>query len=221
VQEVGTEDRGVPLLDRGVRGEGPWFVESGAERDGPFDAVVNALWHGRPRVDKTVGITPDVAPHHRYRVSLFVRTANAVPAPSAVVAAGAFGDVKSYSEHDFYLSWYSAGLLARGDGIDPPSTPALTEVEEQRVATEVFGALGRTLPWVRDIEAAACAVRVEGGWVYSQGGGSLADPRAAVHRRNRLGITQVGSYFSVDTGKYSVAPTLAEQLARTIAEVCA
>ena len=206
-------------LVTGVTGKRPWFVETERGRDGPFDAVVNALWQDRPRVDRTVGLTPDTAPHHRYRVSLFVRTASAVTTPSAVIAAGAFGDVKSYSDHDFYLSWYSTGLLARADGIDPPPLPGLGDGEKQRITTEVFDALGNILPWVRDIAAAAGEVRVEGGWVYSQGGGSLSDPVAAVHRRSRLGIAQLGSYFSVDTGKYSVAPTLAERLARRIAGV--
>ena len=82
-----------------------------------------------------------------------------------------------------------------------------------------FAALGGVLPWVGSIERAASEVRVQGGWVYSQGGGSLDDPGAAVHRRNRLGISRFGSYFSVDTGKYSVAPTLAERLARAVADV--
>ncbi len=189
------------------------------EADGPFDAVVNALWEGRPRIDRTLGHRPDAAEHHRYRVSLFVRTATALELPSAVLAVGPFGDVKTYSERDFYLSWYPAGLLARGEAVDPPPVPALSDRGRKRIATEVFAALGDVLPWVRSIERAAAEVRVEGGWVYSQGGGSLDDPVAAVHRRNRLGISRLGSYFSVDTGKYSVAPTLAERLARAVAEV--
>ncbi len=187
--------------------------------DGPFDAVVNALWEGRPRVDRSVGHRPDAAEHHRYRVSLFVRTATALESPSAVLAVGAFGDVKSYSERDFYLSWYPTGLLARAEAVDPPPVPVLSDGERQRIVTEVFASLGRVLPWVHGIERAASEVRVEGGWVYSQGGGSLDDPVAAVHRRNRLGVTRLGSYFSVDTGKYSVAPTLAARLARAVAEV--
>jgi hypothetical protein len=32
-----------------------------------------------------------------------------------------------------------------------------------------------------------------------------------------LGTTNLGTYYSVDTGKYSVAPTLAEHLAEMIA----
>jgi glycine/D-amino acid oxidase-like deaminating enzyme len=191
---------------------------NGREDHGPFDAVVNALWEGRPRIDCTVGHRPDRAEHHRYRVSLFVRTATALESPSAVLAVGPFGDVKSYSERDFYLSWYPSGLLARAEAVDPPPVPTVSDREKQRIAREVFAALGDILPWVRSIERAASDVRVQGGWVYSQGGGLLDDPVAAVHRRNRLGITRLGSYFSVDTGKYSVAPTLAERLARAVAE---
>jgi glycine/D-amino acid oxidase-like deaminating enzyme len=223
---------GEPLVELGLgrhvtgvapAGEGRdrWRVHTadGRDGDGPFDAVVNALWEGRPRIDRTVGHRPDASEHHRYRVSLFVRTATALESPSAVLAVGAFGDVKAYSERDFYLSWYPTGLLARAEAVDPPPVPALSDHERKRIATEVFAALGDILPWVRSIERDASEVRVQGGWVYSQGGGSLDDPVAAVHRRNRLGITRLGSYFSVDTGKYSVAPTLAERLARAVAEV--
>ena len=44
----------------------------------------------------------------------------------------------------------------------------------------------------------------------------LDDPHASVHQRSRLGFTKVGTYYSVDTGKYSVAPTLAAGLGRAI-----
>ena len=191
----------------------------GSHGDGPFDAVVNALWEGRPRIDRTIGHRPDTAEYHRYRVSLFVRTAIALESQSVVLAVGPFGDVKAYSDRDFYLSWYPTGLLARAEAVDPPPVPALSDRERKRISTEVFATLGDILPWVRSIERAASEVSVQGGWVYSQGGGSLDDPVAAVHRRNRLGISRLGSYFSVDTGKYSVAPTLAERLARAVAEV--
>jgi hypothetical protein len=127
--------------------------------------------------------------------------------------------VKNYNGRDFYLSWYPAGLLARAEAVDPPPVPALSDGARTRIATQVFATLGDVLPWVRGIERAASEVRVQGGWVYSQGGGSLDDPVAAVHRRNRLGFTRLGSYFSVDTGKYSVAPTLAGRLARAVADV--
>jgi len=108
------------------------------------------------------------------------------------------------------------GLRARSETVAPPPVPELLDDDRERLGAEVFAALAARLPWVAEIEAATDEVRVEGGWVYSQGRGLLDDPTATVHSRGLLGVTNVGSYFSVDTGKYSVAPTLAEQIALAI-----
>jgi glycine/D-amino acid oxidase-like deaminating enzyme len=195
---------------------GRWVVHAEGERHGSFDAVVNALWEGRPRIDRSTGHRVDVAEQHRYRVSLFVRTTKTLDSPSAVLAVGPFGDVKNYSGRDFYLSWYPAGLLTRAEAVDPPPAPELLEADRQRITTTIFDELGAILPWTGDIGRAASRIRVEGGWIYTQGRGALDDPGAGVHRRDRLGVSRLGRYFSVDTGKYSVAPTLAHRLARTI-----
>jgi hypothetical protein len=205
--------RVTPADEGGAR----WYVHTAGERHGPFAAVVNALWEGRPRVDRSLGHRPDVAEQHRYRVSVFAETARSLDGPSAVVAAGPFGDVKNYDGRRFYLSWYETGLLAREEAVDPPLLPKLADARRQEIAGEVFRRLGAVLNWVPDIERATTALRVEGGWVYSQGRGRLDQPGAGVHRRDRLGISRVESYFSVDTGKYSVAPHLARELAGMIA----
>ena len=47
---------------------------------------------------------------------MFLRTTRPVEVPSAVVAAGPFGDAKNYNGRDLYLSWYATGLLAEGRG---------------------------------------------------------------------------------------------------------
>jgi glycine/D-amino acid oxidase-like deaminating enzyme len=211
-------------LDQHVRSVQPaeagattrWFVRTADGRDGPFDAVVNALWQGRPAVDESVGHHPDTAHQHRFRVSLFVHTHDVLDTPCAVLSVGPFGDVKNYDGRNFYLSWYPLGLLARAESVVAPATPALDDAVRTQLADDVFAALAQRLPWVERIQQAASAVRVEGGWVYSQGRGLLDDPKATVHQRDRLGITNVGTYYSVDTGKYSVAPTLADHLTRAM-----
>ena len=136
--------------------------------------------------------------------------------PCAVLSVGPFGDVKNYNGRDLYLSWYPLGLVARGESIAPPPVPERTDADQDRLAAGVFAELAARLPWVRAIEDDAAEVRVEGGWVYSQGRGLLDDPTASVHQRDLLGVSTVGTYYSVDTGKYSVAPTLAEGIAEAI-----
>ncbi|MCC7009737.1 MAG: FAD-binding oxidoreductase [Acidobacteria bacterium] len=198
--------------------EGPWRVHANGVAFGPFRHVVNALWHGRPAIDRRVGDCVDRAVHHRYRVALFVRTAVPVTVPSAIVCVGPYGDVKNYTGRDFYVSWYPAGLLASGDGIVPPPTPQIDADRQRAIVSDVFDGLGRILPGVREIRERATSLAVEGGWVYAQGHGTLDDPRSTLHRRDHLGIKWFGTYASVDTGKYSVAPYLARDLASRIAE---
>jgi glycine/D-amino acid oxidase-like deaminating enzyme len=194
-----------------------WTVICDGERLGPYRAAVNALWEGRPAIDRAAGHRPDTAEQHRFRVSVFARTEAALATPSAVVAVGPFGDVKNYGGHHHYASWYPAGLLARTEAMEPPPAPSPGGPERERIAAETLGALETLLPGVSELRRAAAEIRVEGGWVYSQGRGLLDDPKAGVHRRSRHGISRRGSWFSVDTGKYSVALTRAEELARMVA----
>ena len=196
--------------------DGPWCVHTDQGPDGPFDVVVNALWEGRLAVDVTAGLPPPATWSHRYRLSAFVRSRRDVEVPNVVVATGPFGDVKSYSPRDFYLSWYPAGLAAEGHGVAPPPSPDLTPAARDRIIAGIFSRLGQLVPAVRVLEDAVVSARLEGGWVYAAGEGSLADPAATLHRRDRIGIRQTGTYISVDTGKYSVAPWLAQQVAALI-----
>jgi hypothetical protein len=74
----------------------------------------------------------------------------------------------------------------------------------------------RTSRAVEALRAHAEDVRLAGGWVCACGQGSLADPASTLHRRDRIGISRAGSYFSIDTGKYSIAPWLAREVTATI-----
>ena len=194
-----------------------WLIESDPPMQGLFDVVVNALWHGRLAIDRAAGLEPEPGWSHRYRLSLFIRTAATVQAPSAVIATGPFGDIKNYTGRDFYLSWYEAGLLARGESVLSPPLPALDDKAEQQIASATIEQLARHIPAAREVAAHAVEMKVRGGWVFAAGRGSLADPHATLHRRDSFGIRQLGSYISVDTGKYSSAPFLAREVSDRVA----
>jgi len=196
--------------------DGPWLVQSDSGTHGPYSHVVNALWEGRPAVDATVGLHPESAWTHRFRLSLFVRTSRRVDVPSAVFATGPFGDIKNYNGRDFYLSWYPAGLVAEGSELEPPDLPRLNGEMQSRVKASIWANLAELIPATRTIAAEAETVDVNGGWVFALGDGSLADPKSTLHRRDRIGVRRAGTYISVDTGKYSIAPWLARQVADEI-----
>ncbi len=98
----------------------------------------------------------------------------------------------------------------------PPPVTMLDTSAQTRVAFEIIDRLGEIVPSVAAFKNCVADVRIEGGWVYAEGRGSLADPASALHRRDRVGITRTGAYFSVDTGKYSIAPWLANDVAHLI-----
>ena len=207
----GTRVRG--LRRRGAAADAPIDVVTDAGADGPFDAVVNALWEGRLAVDAAMGVPPPPTWSHRFRRAVFVRTTRDVDVPNVVIATGPYGDVKNYTGRDLYVSWYPAGLAADGSGITPPPIAALDPAAEARLADDVLASLGAILPGVASLRSAIASIDVNGGWVYAAGRGALDDPRSTLHRRDRAGILRQGSYISVDTGKYSIAPWLAERIA--------
>jgi hypothetical protein len=200
----------------GTSVNGSWHVEAGSSLTASFDFVVNALWEGRIAVDATVGLKDDPGWSHRYRLALFVHTDSCFDVPNAVLALGPFGDIKNYTGHDFYLSWYPAGLVAEGHSLQPPSLPTLDEAAKRAITNSVVAELGGVIPWINEVTAGAQTTTLDGGWVFAGGRGSLRDSFATVHKRYGFGIRRLGSYISVDTGKYSVAPWLARKLAEQI-----
>lgn len=195
----------------------PWRVRTADGGHEDFAIVVNALWNGRLAIDVSAGLAPTPPWTHRYRNCVFVRTRTEQGLPSALVAVGPFGDVKNYNGRDFYLSWYPVGLVAEGAELEleAPATPT-GEAADAFVA-RVRGALEPIMPGVGAVLDDAESVVVHGGFVFARGAGALDDPRSGLHRRDRYGVERHGSYFSVDTGKYSTAPWLARELANEIA----
>jgi hypothetical protein len=199
-----------------------WRVETvttdGLARSiGPFDAVVNALWEGRPAVDASVGITRTGTWTHRYRVSLFARTATPVTVRSAVIAVGPFGDVKNYDGRSLYLSWYPSGLLLESHALAPPQLAPPDPADAARIAGETVAGLGALIAGVREAAARFESAELRGGWVFAAGRGALDDPASGLHRRDDIGLLSHDRYFSVDTGKYSTAPYIAREVAAAVA----
>lgn len=205
---------------RGVRRDdaGRFTVRTHDQEDGPYDAVVNALWEGRLAVDQSMAVPPPAAWSHRYRVSAFVRTTHVLDVPSAVICTGPFGDIKNYDGRQFYLSWYPTGLLVDSSALSPPEDLALDAMARGPLAATIIEQLALRLPRVREIGEHLESCRVEGGWVYAAGSGSLADPASSLHRRDRIGVASDGRYVSVDTGKYSLAPWLASRIVARLVE---
>ncbi|MFK7954764.1 MAG: FAD-dependent oxidoreductase [Lysobacterales bacterium] len=196
---------------------GPWEVQCEDRAEGQTrvigagDFVFNATWHGRIAIDATLNRPRPQSWTHRYRLSGFIRLKEATTLRSAVIAVGPFGDVKNYNGRDLYVSWYNHGLVAETNDLDPRSQnlPKLTDSE---ILNAKFKTLAKIIPDLASIRSNISSSELRGGWVYAAGKGPLEDASSELHRRDRIGIERHGTYFSIDTGKYSIAPWLARQV---------
>jgi len=93
----------------------------------------------------------------------------------------------------------------------------LTAERRQQIETRVLATLSDFFPEIDALRENA-SLEVHGGWVYAIGQGSLADPASTLHRRDMFATTVDRGYISVDTAKYSIAPWLADRVARSIVE---
>jgi glycine/D-amino acid oxidase-like deaminating enzyme len=212
----------VRSVSKSSAGAGRWMVETVThagtkETWGPFDAVVNALWEGRGEVDASVEVVHSATWTHRFRVSLFARTIAPIDLKSTVIAVGPFGDLKNYDGRSLYLSWYESGLLASGHELRPPEVVPLRAADEARIADATLDNLGMIVPQLRSLRAQIESLEVRGGWVYASGRGELNSATSGLHRRDQIGVVSKDGYFSVDTGKYSMAPWIAAQVVEAVA----
>jgi hypothetical protein len=214
-QVMGTRISGVRPVTR-TDLDGSWMVDTSAGSQGPFDFVVNSLWEGRLAVDIAAGLIPIGNWSHRYRLSLFVRTSDVVDVPNIVIATGPFGDIKNYNGRDFYLSWYPTGLICDSSAISPPQLPLFDDAARQEMSFSILENLEKLLPSVSRVRERAERTTLAGGWVFAVGQGLLSAPDSKLHRRSDFGIRRMGSYISVDTGKYSTASWLARQIVSEI-----
>lgn len=222
VEALSAEDRIEQLMNAHVKAvsqqatNGQWLVDTGNHKDGPYDYVINALWQGRMAIDLTAGLEPVGTWSNRYRLSLFARTREPIDTQSVIIATGPFGDIKNYNKRDFYLSWDPSGLLVDSSEILPPAPPAMDFTDKRELSASIIDNLVPLLPGLARIRDSIEHIDLRGGWVFAAGQGKLSDPKSTLHRRFDFGMRRAGSYISVDTGKYSTAPWLAQKLADLI-----
>ncbi|AZQ68451.1 FAD-binding oxidoreductase [Silicimonas algicola] len=210
--EVAVRARGIPVIPgrvvRVARTADQWRMEleSGESLQAP--SIVNALWESRSAID--AGLAPAAPTSIRWKAGVFAtgQTAFAGVAPSTRIL-GAYGDVTPYANGDVYLSWYPSNMIARSDTGTAPDVPAFDETVMKRRTLE-----GLRLPHDILLEGDG-RVEVRGGYVVARGHGDIRVKESPLHDRSRAFATELApGYVSVDTGKLTTAPLLAERAAR-------
>lgn len=185
-----------------------------------FDHVVNASWEDLLRIDASIGLPAPPGSNFRWRWIFRIKAphgASAVGASSVVL--GAFGDVVQYAAGDIFFSWYPIGRRDMVTQLRPPASWAAGAGAEDaaEVKARSFDVLRALVPALDDVSPAALAAAiVHTGVVYARGTTDIHDPGSGLHERHAIGARSVDNYHSLDTGKYTTAPSFARRLARRI-----
>jgi len=206
-----------------ARRVGDW-IEIEATRDGaafrrPYRQVVNALWDGRMVLDAMLGYPPGRSWLHRFKYGIRLHEVpGAGELPSVAILLGPFGELVRFPNRDLYLSWYPTCVAAVSKELAPPDWPQEPEPEQaQRIYRETLQALACICPALRSLDGAnPPRMSVQGGTIVAWGSSDIHDPRSRLHSRSEIGPFSENGYHSINTGKYTLAPLFALQVANRI-----
>lgn len=191
------------------------FGTSDTRGSARYDHVVNALWGGRLEIDATLGLEPERPWLFRYKTAGWIRGPVARgQIPSMTIALGPFGDIVNYGDGGIYFSWYPTGLLGRSSELRPPDWDR--ELPAERVAKAVresFTHLAELCPPLAELAPAPSAIEPIGGTIFAWGETDIDEAESRLHTRYEVGVHTVGSYHSLNPGKYTLVPYLALKVA--------
>lgn len=177
-----------------------------------YGAVINALWQNRLGIDASLGLEEDRPVLHRFKVGLHSKPAFVTTGlPTVTFVLGPFGDIVNFG-HRAYVSWYPAGhLLTSMERIPLLTDAELLGADLSQVEAESLDAVARLIPGhARLLRGSSGQWEFGGGYITAWGTTGIHDERSRLHERFEVGVHSTGSYHSVDTGKYTAGPYLAD-----------
>ena len=195
-------------VEPGAAGYDVSFSDGAARKSGPYDHVVNALWHGRLAIDARLGIAPPRRWIYRHKFGNRVRVAlRADDLPSVTVVLGPFGDIVNFGPNGFYLSWYPIGMVATSFALEPPEEwQQLSASARNDIFDRSLAHWSMLCPKLKEINFDRDAIDASSGVIFAWGESDISDPDSKLHDRYQIGVHSVDRYHSVNTGKYTLVP---------------
>ncbi len=184
-----------------------------------YQQVVNALWDGRLAVDLTAGVAPHRRWLHRFKYGMVIHGAKWHHPVSTTVVLGPFGDIVSYPSGNIYLSWYPDCLAATSQALVPEPQPReLPEPARSELIHKSLAALSAIYPPLAELSLGGdVSIQLAGRPIFSWGDQVDIDQHdSKLHSRADVGVASHGRYHTVNTGKYTLGPMLAVELAQQV-----
>jgi len=194
------------------------FEQDGERHTQGYDHVVNALWAGRLALDATLSVVPRRSWLMRNKVGILIRHDRPDSfIPSLTVVLGSYGDVVNYQNGSYYLSWYPVCMVGKSSGARiAPWDEGMDEALRKTIIEKTVTALSGMCPALRSLVAGDHTIRIKGGTIFAWGAQDIDHVESELHTRYDIGIQSYGRYHSVNTGKYTMAPLYAVELANRI-----
>lgn len=179
------------------------------------DIAVNCLWHGRVAIDETLGIQAPRQSLYRLKYGLHGKiSSHSSLLTSTTFVLGAFGDVVRYKDGTLYASWYPECMTdSTMDSTIPDSWEAsLLGKDSSSLRRELIQASTIALSKVHSEIKGATFTEAIPGVIVAWGESDIMDPHSGLHSRAQIGVNSSGNYFSIDTGKFTMAPYFASSI---------
>lgn len=183
-----------------------------------FPEVINATWNGLLEIDRTMGIDPPESWSHRYKFGNKILTPLPQDGlPSCTMVQGPFGDTVNFGDRGAFLSWYPIGRTGWSEELRPPEWDSFYSPEERMdVFQRSFDQLALRIPALSKVKFDQENVQPVGGVIYALGNTDVENRESKLHTRYQVGMTSYGNYHSVNTGKYTLIPWMALQIANQL-----
>lgn len=236
----------VRLVDRIADGSVEVDVSrNGTSLSQRYSCVVNCLWDDKMRIDRTAGILEPGPWMHRYKVAVYVSAPDIRDRhiPSATGIHGPYGDVVKHADGLYYISWYPLckieqttqadgrmlhervhkGFVPHGirvvTSVFPSLSSLVTTITHKRFIKNNIRQMADYIPSMAEFMRFATKSKLGGGVILARGCSDIDDPHSQLHQRLPIGPVAYGSYITVDTGKYTMAPLFAIQTADMVVEI--
>ncbi len=176
------------------------------------DVVINCSWADRIRLDRTADI-PGINGALSYRVKhrVIVRPRHGIQNLLPVtMVQGPFGDVVPFKDGSVYLSWYPECRTYFNQ--HPPSQEFSSQFVLDNVSHRTINAMSNMFPQLKNATAISCSPCM----IVAQGMQDVDDPDSGLHRRTSTGPHGGNGWWSVDTGKLTLAPLHGESTAKLV-----
>ncbi len=210
-----------------------------------YSCVANCMWDDRLRVDRTAEVIDPGPWFLRYKATISISMASeaAREIPSATGIVGTYGDVVNQNDESFYVSWYP--LCRRAQTVDEDGrklhdmvhTGAVARavrkmtaghswlssfvgsIAHRRFIRDSIQAMAGYVPSMASLLEGERSCKVGGGVILAKGTTDIDDPASYLHQRSAIGPVAHGSYVTIDTGKYCMAPLFGVEAADIVAGI--